>query len=368
MFLLAVIFLACVGILAGWQLAAVLPTARPQQQAHTAQQFFPQQNLTPQPSSIAAPLPTQIPSEKILSGGSHMFQTFNNCGPASLSMALSHYGVRQSQAEIGQALRPYQHPTGDNDDKSVTLAELAAYAAEQGLIPYHRPAGSVELLQQFIAADIPVITRTWLEPADDIGHYRVVIGYDQVRHILIQDDSLQGAGLEYTETDFLELWQAFNYEFLVLVRPEQRQVAERLLGELRDERQAWQRALALADQQRTIHSADIYAQFNRSVALHHLGRFAEAIQEFEGVKQQLPPRMLWYQIEPLLAYYAVGDFDRVLQLSDQILNNQNRAFSELYVLKGTIFEQRGDTTAAQQAFELARTYNSGKHWRVNVPL
>ena len=40
-------------------------------------------------------------------------------------MALSYYGVRESQQDLGRDLRPYQNPQGNNDDKSVTLAELA---------------------------------------------------------------------------------------------------------------------------------------------------------------------------------------------------------------------------------------------------
>src|SRR3989344_5562076 len=36
-------------------------------------------------------------ASKVLNNNYHIFQTFNNCGPASLSMALSYYGVNESQ-------------------------------------------------------------------------------------------------------------------------------------------------------------------------------------------------------------------------------------------------------------------------------
>ena len=73
------------------------------------------------------PTPTlpPLPSQKILPNDYHVFQTFNNCGPAALSMELSYYGINISQQELVQDLRPYQNPQGDNDDKSVTLDELA---------------------------------------------------------------------------------------------------------------------------------------------------------------------------------------------------------------------------------------------------
>ena len=53
------------------------------------------------PTSRPSPTPTvvllPIPEAKVLAGGSHLFQTFNNCGPAVLSMALSYYGIDVSQ-------------------------------------------------------------------------------------------------------------------------------------------------------------------------------------------------------------------------------------------------------------------------------
>src|SRR3972149_10206152 len=147
------------------------------------------QSVSPSPSPFTLP---PLPSQKVLSNdGYHIFQTFNNCGPAALSMALRFYGINVTQAELGQSLRPYQIPGGDNDDKSVTLEELAEKSKEYGLIPYHRPMGNPDLVRQFIANDIPVIARTWTKPSEDIGHYRVLKGYDDAARIFIQDDSLQ---------------------------------------------------------------------------------------------------------------------------------------------------------------------------------
>ena len=126
------------------------------------------------------PTPTPLPDKIILVNDYQIFQTFNNCGPAALSMALSYYGINKSQKELGQELRPYQIPKGNNDDKSVTLEEMAQKAQEFNLIPYHRPNGTIEVLQKFIAIGIPIITRTRLTQYDDIGHYRVIKGYDSI--------------------------------------------------------------------------------------------------------------------------------------------------------------------------------------------
>lgn len=151
-------------------------------------------------------------------------------------MALRYFGVDKSQKELGDVLRPYQVANGDNDDKSVTLLELTEEAKKHGLKAYSRPGGTVEMLEEFIAMDLPVITRTWLKVNDDIGHYRVVRGYDRARGVLIQDDSLQGKSLEYAYADFEAIWKKFGYELLVLVEPEQSAAVEAVLGELVDKK------------------------------------------------------------------------------------------------------------------------------------
>jgi hypothetical protein len=329
--------------------------------------------FSPLPTVAApSPLPSPVmlmpmPEQKILTGGMQTFQTFNNCGPAALSMALSYWEISKSQQELGQILRPYQHPRGDNDDKSVTLAELGWQAERYGLATYHRPAGSVEIIEQFIAEDIPVITRTWLRTGEDIGHYRVVKGYDRIQSELIQDDSLQGANLRYSYADFNELWEDFNYEFLVVVPEEKVSVVETILGEkLLEPEQAWQTAWQQADLIWQRDPSNLAAGFNRVVAAYYLGRYEEAVSGYELIKDRLPPRQLWYQIEPILAYYQTGDMDTVLAISNEILREDNRAFSELYYLQSLIWQQRGDTVRAEEQLELAERYHGGDSWRVNV--
>ncbi len=313
------------------------------------------------------PSPAPLPQQKTLPGGTQVFQTFNNCGPAALSMALSHYGITVSQQQLGQQLRPYQHPRGDNDDKSVTLDEVAAKAREYGLLAYHRPAGDMELVKRFIALDIPVLTRTWLHAGEDIGHFRLIKGYDDDSLQLIQDDSLQGANLRYNYADFLDLWRAFNYEFVVLVPPEKQAEAESILGELLDERQAWQKSLGLAEAALQENPDDLYAGFNKSVALYHLNDYTGSTQAFATIESRLPSRMLWYQLEPVLSYLKLGDTQKVLEIADKILANQNRAYSELYFLKGVISQQQSDQSAAEEAFRLANFYNTTGSWKANLP-
>jgi len=258
---------------------------------------------------------------------------------------------------LGQALRPYQNSQGDNDDKSVTLPELGEKAKDYNLVSYHRPNGNRELIKRAISAGFPVITRTWLTASEDIGHYRVIKGFDDTTRTLIQDDSLQGKNLVYSYEDFDEIWEKFNYEFLLLIPSEKEHLAEGILMENFDEQSSWELAANRAERLLTENPNDIYARFNYSVALFHTGNYANAVSEFEKVETRLPFRTLWYQIEPIEAYYELEQYDRVLQMTERILNNQNRAFSELYLIRGNIFSTRGDMGAAQAEYDKALFYN-----------
>ena len=55
---------------------------------------------TPAPSVAI----TQPGPQAIVAGTKISYQTFNNCGPANLSMILSYYGISKSQAELADIL------------------------------------------------------------------------------------------------------------------------------------------------------------------------------------------------------------------------------------------------------------------------
>lgn len=311
-------------------------------------------------TSLPSPIPTiqPFPIAKRLENPYHVAQTFNNCGPASLSMALSYFGINKSQDELGLALRPYQNPIGDNDDKSVTLEEMAEKAKEYGLMSYHRPNGTIELLKQFIANDMPIIARTWLHVDEDIGHYRVVKGYNDENQTILQDDSYQGPNLLFTYDEFNTLWSHFDYEYLVLAPKDKQHIAEQILGKNVDEKFAWQETVQMNEKKLTKNPDDVYSRFNLSVALYYIGDYKRSVEEFEKVHYSLPPRTLWYQREPIESYFQLGNDQKVFELTDMILNNQNRAYSELYIVRGKIYQKQGNLEAARQEFQNAVYYNS----------
>lgn len=305
------------------------------------------------------PVPTKdAPSSYTLPQSAFVSQTYNNCGPAALSMVFSTYGLSVSQEELGQKMRPFNSIYGGTDDKSVFPDEFVRTAKEYGFEALTRPNGDVTLLKKLIANDIPVVVRTWLNPGEDIGHFRIIRGYDDASQVFIQDDSYQGQGLTYSYDEVVQMWKPFNYGYILVYPKEKQEIVAAILGENIDEKVAYQNALIRANADLEANPEDIYAEFNRSTAFYHLEDSKRAVESYDKVRDRLPDRILWYQYEPLYAYQKEKNYDRIFQIAEGILNNGNAAYAELYQMRGEIYLEQGDVEAARTEFEQALYYNT----------
>lgn len=292
-----------------------------------------------------------------LTNNYHVYQSFNNCGPATLSMAMAWYNIKIPQEELADKMRPYQHPKGDNDDKTIFTYEFVNWANEYGLEAIGRVNGDIDLLKKFISNGIPVVVKTWLKPNEDIGHFRFVTGYDENKQIIIQDDSYDGPNKKIGYYDFLSMWQAFNYSYVVVYTPDLKDKVESIIGEEIDEQVAWKNALKRAEEEALKDTNNPYPNFNISTASYHLEDYERTVKEYEKIESSLPRRMLWYQIEPIKAYQQLKSYDKVFEIIEKILENGNRSFSELYMIRGEIYLEQGLKDKAKEQFELALKYN-----------
>ena len=118
---------------------------------------------------------TSLPQTYQMSPFRHEYQGWNNCGPATLTMTLSHYGWQDNQLTAANWLKP------DTEDKNVSPWQMIAFVnemtPERALMRY---AGTLDLLRTLIANDFPVIIEAGYEPEgyDWMGHYLLVMGYD----------------------------------------------------------------------------------------------------------------------------------------------------------------------------------------------
>ena len=261
--------------------------------------------------------PTTLPPAVRLTGLTHAWQTWNNCGPATLAMNLSYFGSRATQAEVAATLRPFK------DDKNVNPEELAAYARSQGLRALARVNGSSEMLRQLLAAGIPVLIETWYEPKpnDGMGHYRLLVGFDDAAGEWIAYDSYDShglakgqpyAGIRLPYAEVARDWPIFNRAYLLIYDEARAAAVERVVEADLDDAAMWQRALAAAEAEVAQQPDDPFAWFNLGTDLTALGRFAEAASAYDHARQLgLPWRMLWYQFGPFRAYYETGRHDEV---------------------------------------------------------
>lgn len=310
-------------------------------------------------SVLGTSTPANTPPQALLSTQLYVPQSFNNCGPAALSMDLSFYGVAVSQEVLADALRPDHNSTGKNDDKSTFPDQIAAQAEQyNGLIAYYRPAGSVALLKQLVAAGFPVIVRTLFMNNDQVAHYRVVKGYDDATGQIIEEDGFQGPNVTYSYGDFNALWKYFNYDYIVLAKPAQKAQVEAIIGADVNAATAWQDAANIAKKDLAASPSDYLATFNLAVADYYLGNYSQTVSLYQSVASQLPKNTLWYQIEPIEAEYQLGNYDAVYSMTQAIFDAGNIAFPELYVLRGQAYEKQGNDTQARAEFNTALMYNA----------
>lgn len=315
-------------------------------------------------------IPTQIPATQLVQpvliqpGKSgkltlqyHEFQTFNNCGPTTLAMILRWYGKKVTGKELGEKIRPYQNPKGNNDDKTVFMEEFGKWAEKYGFGFVARPNGGVEQLKLLVANNFPVVVKTLLHSNEDIAHFRIVTGWNEEKKKLIQSDSYEKKESEIDYMKFVQMWQPYNYGYLVVYRPDQEAVVKNILGEEWVERTAWENAKQRATLESELNEGVVYPRFNRVVANYHLGNSEEAVAEFEQIEKALSRRTLWYQIEPIWAYHELGKYEQVLGMTRRILDDGNKAFSELYDVRSRVYAKLGETEKAKSEYGLAIKYN-----------
>jgi hypothetical protein len=321
---------------------------------------------TPLPTPTPTLTPTPLPESVYLTGIRHEWQSFNNCGPANLAMALSYWGWPGDQRDTRAYLRP--HP----DDYNVMPEEMLAFVETQtDLKALMRVGGDIDLLKRLLAAGFPVIIEKGHHPSDDwwMGHYVVVSGYDDARERFITQDSLVMADfpVPYVEIEG-RWWRDFNYLYLVVYPPERETHLLDLLGPHADPMVSFHHALDRASQEtRVLQGRDLFfAWYNKGSSLVSLGQYgpaAEAYDQAYAVYQALsekerPWRMGWYHTGPYQAYYHSGRYQDVIRLANTTLGVFAKPpLEESLYWRGLAREATGDLDGAIADYKLAVDLN-----------
>ncbi len=318
------------------------------------------------PTATAEPLPVRV----VLPGMGVIKQTFNNCGPANLTQVLNFWGYDITQEDVASYLKP------NSEDRNVSPWQIADYVNEQTYGQYKaiaRSAGTFDMMKRFIAAGYPVVIEKGydLPTSGWYGHYLTVFGYDDTLGEMYSQDSYlgpwDGSGRtdKYEEVD--KYWQQFNYTFYVVYRPEQEEEVNQILGPvMADDFTMWSRVAELAEEEQRENPDDAFAWFNLGTAKTRLGALTGEQQFYqEGVEAYdvafsmgLPPRMLWYQHQPYLAYWKTGRYNDVIVLANATLEEQGgRNVEETYWYKGHALAALGDVFGAKSAYQSALGVN-----------
>ena len=265
-------------------------------------------------------------------------------------MVLSYFGRSETQGDIAAVVKPY------NDDKNVTAEELVSYANSIGYNARIIEGGDINLLKSFVANGLPIIAERWLDSSSDgeIGHFQVVMGYNQTE--LEFFDSLQGENVKESLADFDQGWKVFNRHFVAFWPSDKEATVKTLLGARWDETVMLQKALAVAQAEAKTDATDKFAWFNTGTNQVKLGNAAAAVAAYDtATALNLPARMLWYQFGIYEANMAVGNYDKVIQLTNKTI--VTGGLEENHDWRGLAYSALGNQYAARRDFNLALQYN-----------
>ncbi len=323
--------------------------------------------LTPTITPTPVPLPTRVRLEGI----ARIQQSFNNCGPANLTQVLNWYGDDTTQVIAAAYLKP------NPEDRNVSPWQLSDYVNEfTSLRSTVHSNGNLEMLKQFLAAGIPVVIEKGYEPETLssqgwFGHYLTVFGYDDDEQVLYSMDSylkvdpVNGRADSYEHIE--RYWQHFNYNFYVVYEPEQEAEVFAILGsELLEPLKMWENAAIRAQEEIEVDPENPFTWFNLGTSLTRIGEligdhdfYSNGAAAFDQARAiGLPPRMLWYEFRPYLAYMKMARYDDMIELSDAVFATQGGLnVEETYLYRGHALLFQGDVNGAAAAYSRAIQLN-----------
>jgi len=184
------------------------------------------------------------------------------------------------QEDISDLLKPL------TADRNVNVEELIYYVRTQAgwLNAEYRVGGDIELMKKLLAAGLPVVIEEgelldgqyW--PNDDqwAGHYLLLTGYDDSTQSFIAQDSFRSPDRSVPYQSVMENWQAFNYVYLLVFRPDQTELVKSILGEDWDADINRQKALELAQSETIDDPENAFTWFNLGSNQVYFENYSEA--------------------------------------------------------------------------------------------
>lgn len=335
------------------------------------------------PTPTTGPTSTPLPAAVLLEGVRYEDQhgLWNYCAPATLSMALSYWGWDGTRLDTGKYLKPF------DEDLNVMPYEMANFVEDRTeLASVVRSGGNLTLLQRLVAGGFPVVVEkgaliretttgqvTWM------GHYNLVVGYDDASREVIVRDSYYSPpkyplDLRIPYDELMQEWQGFNYVFLVIYPPERQDEISALLGDYADGTRSNQIAFQKASDE--IYTGNgiekFFAWYNRGTSQVALQDFYGAAQSYDEAfnylanmaEDQVPKkimRVVWYQTGPYFAYFYSGRYQDVIELAEQAMGlpTQGPYLEESFYWRAQSRLALGDNQGAIEDLRKSLEYHPG---------
>lgn len=172
------------------------------------------------PARAAAP----IPAGYVLSGMPLVRQTYNACGPASITQVLGYFGLHVALADVSRQTRPTER-------SYMTAQAIVNFAPQVGMEARLYSGGSLTTVRAAIRQGLPLIAlQSHIPKAGTvIPHWRVVVGYDDARQqVYLMDPLLGYVAMSYA--DFTRVWADHRGQFALLYPPSWRVKAQQTIG------------------------------------------------------------------------------------------------------------------------------------------
>ncbi len=288
----------------------------------------------------------------LLTGFDWEQQGYNNCGPASIRVYMSYWGVAFSEEEAAAFLKP------NPEDPNVRPDEMAAFAETKGYLTLVRVNGTIDRLKQIIMAGYPVMIETGYDPEPEtIGwtsHYLTLVGFTDEGFIAM--DTYRRPNWFYPFEEIETYWRQFNRKYIIIHRPDQAVAVASLMGTEIDDRTMWENARYTAQLELSLNRSDPYGWHNLGSSLVALGEYDRAVSAFDEARRLgLPWRFMWYQFDAYEAYMQVGRYDDVIALADAVL--EKKGSEEAYYYRGIALIAQGDKQGGRRQLELALRFN-----------
>jgi hypothetical protein len=267
---------------------------------------------------------------------------WNYCAPANLSMMLTHWGWVGNRETVGPYLKPVEQ------DKNVMPYEMANYVIDHtNLNIIIRYGGTVDVLKRLLASGYPVLIEKGVYFFETLtgregwmGHYNVLIGYDDTTgEFIINDTYIKGGeNHHFSYDEIIEQWRSFNYVFIVIYPPDEEQKVNAALGVYADENTA--NGIALETARNEINPLDgidrYFAMYNLGTSNVNINDYLAASHAYDDAftyyatlpEERRPWRMLWYQTGPYAAYYYTARYQDVIDLANQTINTASDPYLE----------------------------------------